>query len=178
MGRLSNQYLTEKRGRGHWQHVYKLTRARVRAHTHTHTHTLFSSLSRCQNDCLGFCGRRHISFRLNKPSGPRQCFQPPTRDWIIQSDVNQRQAKSDKVVDLINTMVLMLTCLITKLIRWSTLSGSDTAVRSTVVDADKRPNQGVLGVWILSMRACPVTNRTPLMAGSEASREMLNGHSN
>lgn len=89
---------------------------KCKTHTHTltgiHSHTIFSTLLRCQNDCLGFRGRKHISIRLNKPSGTRRCFELSTRGWIIQSDVNQWQPNSDEEVDLINPMVLMQTCLI------------------------------------------------------------------
>lgn len=105
MGWLTNQYLRRQKAEDTDNMATNWAR---RARTHAH----FRSLSRCQNGCLGYCGRRHISIRLNKPSGTRGCFQPSTGDWIIPSDVNQQQAKSDNEVDLINPMVLMLTCLI------------------------------------------------------------------
>lgn len=182
MGRLTNQCLTERKGR-HCQHGYKLSQVYECtwkcADTHTHSLSHFNSLSRCQNGSLGFCEKRHISIRLNRPSGTRWCFQPSTTDWIIQSDVNQRQAKSDKEVDLINPMVLLLTCLISHQayqvvyhlvpviqplnLQWQTL---------------RKANPRSAGVRVEAMRACQLTYRTPFMARRTSSREMLNGHSN
>lgn len=53
-----------------------------------------------------------------------------------------------------------------------------TVVRSTVTDVEKRLTLGAPGVLVEAMGACPLTCRTPLMAGRIASRKMLNGHYN
>lgn len=76
------------------------------------TRSLFSFLSRCQNSCLDFYGD---GTSLSGSISPVEvdgalCYHPDSDSSKVM--VNHQQAKSDKEVNLINPMVLMLTSLI------------------------------------------------------------------
>lgn len=141
-----------------WAHI------QMQKHTyrHTLTHIIFSTLLRCQNDCLGFRGRKHISIRLKKPSGTRRCFKLSTRGWILRSEVNQLQPNSDEEVGLINPMVWMRTCLITEPIRWSLMQGQWNSQQIYDSRLMKAKLRGLLGVW--AEEAHLLTYGTPFMA--------------
>lgn len=179
MGWLNNRYVTEKKKVEHTSNVAtnwtRCTHARCNVQTQTQSLSRFSPLSRCQNVCLGFYGRRRIFIRLNKPKGTEQGFQPSTKDWIIRSDVNHRQKKkrgsnqpNGSDADLPHQSPSLSGSLL--------LAASDIALPSTVIDTESgwpqsaaSPGWSHEDIW---------THKSYLLAKRLAMRKLLNRHSN